>query len=101
MLTETKKRKLSRVMFSATAPVPNFVIMSLLQKLPEDTVLVTMMQEVNSGRWGWIVASEKFKEIKEGDMIPEIVIRADLVSRNVEVHMPATPEDFMSELGAL
>ena len=96
-LTPKKKNRMTRVMFGPS-PVPNYVLVKVLEQLPPDTVVIRTYLNEHSQQWGWVMASEKFEEVKEGNEIPKLVVKADLTTKTVEVHVPLPAESFLDEL---
>lgn len=96
-LTPKKKNRLTRVMFGPMA-VPNYVLVKVLQQLPPDTVVIRTYLNEATQQWGWVMASEKFEEVKQGGEIPKLVVKSDLTTKTVEVHVPLPPENFLDEL---
>jgi hypothetical protein len=99
-LTEKKKNRVCTVLFGPH-PVPAFVIRDLFTKLPEDTVMISHIQDFTRAQWGWVIASDSFAEVPEGGVIPKMVFKVDGVKKQIELTMPVMPENFMDELEGL
>lgn len=92
--------KLVRILFGPM-PVSARILAKVFSQLPEDAVMTRHIEDPARGAWGWIIASSKFRSLKEGEIIPEAIIRFDSSNDQLTLTLPTVGDDFMKELSTL
>jgi len=96
-LSPEKLKRARRIQFSLM-PTEVWVIAEALKALPKDTILMNVGYEWEKRQWCMIIVSDKFGIVGEGEVCPEIQIRADLKTKKVELIAPIEPENFMDAM---
>ena len=97
ILTEDKICRSARVMFGPH-PVPTWVLKQIFEKLPKDSVMYRHIEDASTGQFGWVVASEKFKKLEEGEELPKIVANIDSIEEAVDLTFESSFESMLEDL---
>ena len=93
--------KVVRIMFGIGVATPKWVMNEIFNKLPDDAAIINIVTDPARHQYGWIVASEKFKEVGEGEILPPAFVKVDGIKKSVDLYYEDNGSSFAEALESL